>query len=244
MASTVTGVLLTGNHAGRPSSGVTAGTLYSCTTHSLIYQTSDTGSTWATWATLGTAGGSGTLTTVKDEGSNLSTAVVSLDFVGAGVTATGTTAVTVTIPGGGDLAGKELDYVQITSPVSPTHTSEATADTVVTGSSVAYDGSTVVMIEFWTDWASPDASGAHDLRFWLYDNGSSIGFMGYVQSMTDGGQAQYRPVHLMRRITPSNASHTYSIRASVDGGTGSIHAGAGGSGAEPPAFIRITRVTS
>jgi hypothetical protein len=47
------------------------------------------------------ASGSGTLTTVKDEGSNLSTAVVSLDFVGAGVTATGTTAVTVTIPGGG-----------------------------------------------------------------------------------------------------------------------------------------------
>ena len=46
-------------------------------------------------------GGSGTVTTVKDEGTNLSTAVVSLDFVGAGVTATGTTAVTVTIPGGG-----------------------------------------------------------------------------------------------------------------------------------------------
>ncbi len=48
-------------------------------------------------------GGAGTLTTVKDEGSNLSTAVASLDFVGAGVTATGTTAVTVTIPGGGSV---------------------------------------------------------------------------------------------------------------------------------------------
>lgn len=47
------------------------------------------------------ASGSGTVTTVKDEGSTLSSAVVSLDFVGAGVTATGTTAVTVTIPGGG-----------------------------------------------------------------------------------------------------------------------------------------------
>lgn len=61
MASTVSGVLLTGNHAGRPSSGVTAGTLYACSTHSLIYQTSDTGSTWATWATLGT-GASGSIT--------------------------------------------------------------------------------------------------------------------------------------------------------------------------------------
>lgn len=48
----------------------------------------------------GGGGGSGTVTTVKDEGTNLSTAVTSIDFVGAGVTATGTTAVTVTIPGG------------------------------------------------------------------------------------------------------------------------------------------------
>lgn len=48
----------------------------------------------------GGGGGSGTLTTVKDEGSTLSTAVTSIDFVGAGVTATGTTAVTVTIPSG------------------------------------------------------------------------------------------------------------------------------------------------
>jgi len=54
MAATVSGVLLTGNHASRPTSGLQAGTLYACSTHSLIYQTSDTGSTWATWATLGT----------------------------------------------------------------------------------------------------------------------------------------------------------------------------------------------
>lgn len=48
----------------------------------------------------GGGGGSGTLTTVKDEGTNLSAAVTSLDFVGAGVTATNVgTAVTVTIPG-------------------------------------------------------------------------------------------------------------------------------------------------
>lgn len=47
----------------------------------------------------GGGGGSGTLTTVKDEGSTLTTAATSIDFVGAGVTATGTTAVTVTIPG-------------------------------------------------------------------------------------------------------------------------------------------------
>lgn len=53
MAATVAGILLFGNHAGRPASGVSVGTLYACTTHGLVYQTTDTGATWVTWATLG-----------------------------------------------------------------------------------------------------------------------------------------------------------------------------------------------
>jgi len=44
--------LLTGNHASRPAaSALPAGTLYSCTTHNLVYQ-SDGSSTWSTWASL------------------------------------------------------------------------------------------------------------------------------------------------------------------------------------------------
>lgn len=66
MAATVTGILLTGNHAGRPSSGLQAGTLYACSTHSLIYQTSDTGSTWGTWATLGETGNAAHLADAAD----------------------------------------------------------------------------------------------------------------------------------------------------------------------------------
>lgn len=53
MASTVAGILLFGVHASRPSSGVSVGTLYACSTHGLVYQTTDTGATWVTWATLG-----------------------------------------------------------------------------------------------------------------------------------------------------------------------------------------------
>lgn len=53
MAATVAGILLFGTHAARPASGVATGTLYACTDHSLIYQTTDTGATWVTWATLG-----------------------------------------------------------------------------------------------------------------------------------------------------------------------------------------------
>ena len=53
-------------------------------------------------ATITPGAGSGTLTTVKDEGSTLSSAAVSIDFTGSGVTATNVgTAITVDIPGGG-----------------------------------------------------------------------------------------------------------------------------------------------
>lgn len=67
MAATVAGILLTGNHASRPSSGVSVGTLYSCTDHSLIYQTSDTGSTWGTWASLAGTGIAATTLNAKGD---------------------------------------------------------------------------------------------------------------------------------------------------------------------------------
>ena len=59
----------------------------------------------------GGGGGSGTFTTIKDEGTTLSTAVTSLDIVGPNLAATGTTAVTLTQTG----VGKTPDD-QPTSP--------------------------------------------------------------------------------------------------------------------------------
>lgn len=53
-------------------------------------------------------GGTGSAITAKDEGSNLTTALTSVDFVGAGVTATNTGgAVTVTIPGSSGITVKD-----------------------------------------------------------------------------------------------------------------------------------------
>jgi hypothetical protein len=68
---------------------------------SLPYQGGNTGKylttdgATASWANVGGS------VTIKDEGSNLTTSLASIDFVGAGVTATNSgNAVTVTIPGG------------------------------------------------------------------------------------------------------------------------------------------------
>lgn len=139
-------------------------------------------------------------------------------------------------------AARELDYVPITTGVNITATTEATATTIVTGSAVSYDGSTIVMIEFFSPEATPNASDNSFIRFVLYDGSSSIGYFGIsFNPKLAGGSSIRMPVKLERRLTPSNASHTYSVRAYVDTGTGTVAAGAGGTATYVPAFIRITR---
>jgi len=126
-------------------------------------------------------------------------------------------------------SGGELDYAQITSNANVTATTEATANTIITGASVAYSGSQIVIIEFFADGVQ---KGSTVIQIVVYDGASSIGRIG-VSTTTS-------TVYGVRRITPSNASHTYSIRAFVDAGTGVIFAGAGGNGNTAPAFLRIS----
>ena len=146
--------------------------------------------------------------------------------------------------GAQDLAGKELDYAEITSSASITATTEAGADTVVTGASVAYDGATIVFIEFAAPWWNPDTVAAgRQIALYLFEDGASLGRIGLHFSQVAGVNA-HMPLRAATRLTPTNASHTYSIRSAVSTGSGTIAAGAGGSGAERPAFLRITRVSS
>lgn len=137
-------------------------------------------------------------------------------------------------------SGSELDYVEFTSPVTPTNTVEASADTVVTAGAVTFDGSTIAIIEFFALNARPafDAAG-RSITFWLFQDGSSIGSIGFIS--TPAASANNVPVHISRRMTPSAGSHTYSIRCTVNAGTGLVSASTGGAGAALPGFIRITR---
>lgn len=130
----------------------------------------------------------------------------------------------------------ELDYVEITSNVSVTATTEGTANTVVTGSAVAYDGSTIVIITFFSPQVNP--SGSATMTIILVDGSTVLGQLEVIN--TSAGI--YKSSRLERRLTPSNASHTYSIRAYTSSGTATVFAGAGGTGGTNlPAFIRITR---
>jgi hypothetical protein len=134
----------------------------------------------------------------------------------------------------------ELDYAQRTSNLSVTATTEGGADTIVTGNSVSYDGSTVVLIEFFAINVRANQTAAASIDFVLFEDGSSIGIIGRVTETSV--QNTGRPIHLSRRMTPASGSHTYSMRAYVSTGTGFVVAGAGGSGQFMPGFIRITKV--
>jgi hypothetical protein len=238
MAGTVAGIHLGLDvHGSRPAANtVPDSSFYSCSTHSLIYKSNYAGNSWATWANLSGSGMADPMTTRGDM--IIRNASNTTDRLGRG------SARQVLASDGTDIGwvSTELDYVQVTSDTNITATTEATANTIVTGSAVAYDGSTIVIIEFWCNHAGPTATGGtNDVRFWLYDGSSSIGFIAYYQQDQASGQRQYAPIIGRRRITPSNATHTYSVRASVSAATGLVAAGAGGSGNVAPAYIRITR---
>lgn len=132
--------------------------------------------------------------------------------------------------------GDELGYTQFTGAVSVTATSEATANTVVTASAISFDGNTPVMIEFFSPYNS-NPSATVTMVIVLYEGASSIGL--WSQLFCSG--TEQVPLKLERRLTPASGSKTYSVRAYVASGTGTVGAGAGGVGANMPGFIRIRR---
>lgn len=146
--------------------------------------------------------------------------------------------------------GYEYDYTQITSNASLTATTEGTANTIVTASAVTFDGSTIVLIEWWAPHiVIPADAGGRSVNFWLYEDGSSIGRLGSAAApgvVSGSGGTIFgggsMPVGHKRRMTPASGSRTYSIRGSVSGGTATVAAGAGGAATILPAFIRITKV--
>lgn len=123
-----------------------------------------------------------------------------------------------------------------------THTTQATADTVVTAGAFTADGTSAYLIEFYSYSVIPGATAAgRNVSIQLFDGATAIGTLGIVQ--TPAAAATVVPVRAARRLVPANASKTYAVKAIVNAGTGTIDAGAGGSGVAMPGYIRITKVT-
>ena len=145
---------------------------------------------------------------------------------------------------GGAVTGTphEEDYVEFTSTVAVTATVEGSANTVVTAGAVAFDGSTVGIIEFFASRVTPETTAGVPLKIIATDGGTVLGIIANIVSPAAAGQNI--PIHVLRRLTPSNASHTFDIRAYTGSGQGDVYAGAGGATTLVPGFIRISKLAT
>ncbi len=167
------------------------------------------------------------VTGISKNGSSVLTGAVTLS-AGAGISLTQSSQ-DIAIAASGSV-GSELDYVERTTNLTVTATTESGADTVIDGNAVSYDGSTRVLVEFF----SPFFSATAALVVTLWDGSTDIGRI--CQTNLQGVPAKGE-----RFLTPSNASHTYHIKAWKTSGTSSLNGGSGDVGNYMPMFLRITR---
>lgn len=237
MPATVLGTHGSGDHASRPAGNtVPDGSLYSCSDHGLIYISDYAGNSWSTWATLGSF--SDPLTTRGDiiTRGAATTGRLALGASGKMLGSDGTDALWSYPP------GRQIVAATRTSNLTVSNTSEAAADTIMTCSATAFDGTLGCYIDFFCSGARPDATAAsRTLNIWLFDDtgGGAAGIGKIAQLATPAAAASTKPIFARFYLTPSNATHTFSVRASVSAGSGLIIAGAGGAGTDAPAFLRV-----
>lgn len=136
----------------------------------------------------------------------------------------------------------ELDYVEITANVNVTHP-EASADLVLTGNPLMFDGATRVRVEFYSQVIEIPA-GYYDFNLGLYDNGTLTRLL--VGRFHNGNVNSPEDVEAygVCYITPTAGDHTFTIKAYKSPGSGStaaiVAAGDGVGDDFPPAFYRVT----
>jgi len=138
--------------------------------------------------------------------------------------------------------GYEIVYSQITSNANITDTSEATATALITATAT-FDGAPVIC-QFYSAQVDTDSSVASDLvGITLFEGSTQITRLAQVRTIVTASR-YIGPVFAAYRFTPTAGSHTYKLCAycSSTTGTPAIEAGSGGTGANPPAYIRFIKV--
>lgn len=193
----------------------------------LIYAT---GSSAVTRLAIGASG------TVLKGGSSAPTwaSIVDADVSGAAAIAGFKLATGLTGP-----PGSEVDYKEQTSDVTFTATTFAGATTLLTGNAVTYDGSTAVLVQVYTPRLVTPSNTPVFLTLW--DGSTDLGII--AKFGTAAGGVTEGPVTATRKITPSAAAHTFSVRGVCNAaGTGTFGGGVGGTGGTfLPSYIRITK---
>jgi hypothetical protein len=132
-----------------------------------------------------------------------------------------------------DFAGYEFAYAEKTTDTSITATTAAAATEVATTAAYTYDGNTTLLIQVF---APRGVKGTTTLTADIWMDGALL----------EAGVCQINatsvPVTGFYRYKPAAGSHTFSFRAHVDAGTGTLSTSAGATPA--PQFIRVIRAVS
>lgn len=167
-----------------------------------------------------------------------------------GVTVTGTAAASQVPVASSSSAGAwayppgfEINYTQDTSVTNIVSTTEATGTTILSPGAITFDGTAVLLTVFIPDIRMPSAAAGNNMIISLFESSTQIGRLGVIitPSVT---AAEGTTFYGQYRFTPTAASHTYTITASVASTTGtpSCGGGAGGTGTPVPKFCRFTKV--
>lgn len=111
--------------------------------------------------------------------------------------------------------GALVSYVEFASLITVSATTEATATTVVTAAAFTPNGLDSFWIEFYAPGWQTSATAGAQLLVVLYDNGSAIasGSSKIAVLVNPAATTYVLQIIASRKVTPTNASHTYSIRA-------------------------------
>jgi len=136
----------------------------------------------------------------------------------------------------------ELGYAELTTAsIAVSSTTEGSPVDILAAPSITFDGSTAVFVEFYVPrMLTPNDGGILFLNLW---DGTTTN-LGRLSSLAGvaGGQTGMAGI-FRRKLTPSAAAHAYRVRAwatSTAGGP-TVFGGAGGAGANVPAYIRVLR---
>jgi hypothetical protein len=132
-----------------------------------------------------------------------------------------------------------ITYVEFTADVTINTTVESSAVTIVTAAAFTPNGTDSFMIEFFCPQYQPGTSASEYMAATLWDGSTDLGWIGV---MLGGTGALFSAQVMRRKVTPTSAAHTYSIRGhNSAAGNGIVHAGAGTPGLLLPGYIRISK---
>ena len=139
---------------------------------------------------------------------------------------------------GNEIANLDMVSASITSEASITATTSATGDTCISTGVFGIQNAGDYYVEVFTPYIT---KGTTNIDVELFE-GASAAAGTFVQSLSGHLAASVvigAGIYYVAKVTLAAGAHQFTVTAFVDGGTGKFGAGAGTTGAAPPARIRV-----